>query len=159
MNGQSSKKYELTSPVSGEIIDLSEVPDKVFADTLRSNGVAVDFVGDTILSPGDGELSLVFKTQNAFGVTLENGVEVLVYVGANTAELSGEGFRLLAAEGQTVKKGQPIIKVNRNTIKDKGYPLVVPVIVGNLDKVDDIQFACGENVEAGKDKIFTYTIR
>lgn len=158
MNGQSSNEYDLASPVSGEIIDLSQVPDEVFADTLRSNGVAVDFVGDTIVSPGDGELSLVFKTQNAFGVTLENGVEVLVYVGANTAELSGEGFKLLAEEGQIVKKGQPIIKVDRNTISSKGYSLVVPVVVSNF-KVDDIQFACGGNVKAGKDKILTYTIK
>lgn len=157
MNGQLNKKYELTSPVSGEVINLTQVPDRVFADTLSGNGVAVHFKGDTILSPGDGELSLVFKTQNAFGVTLENGVEVLVYVGANTAELSGEGFSLLAEEGQTVKKGQPIIKVDRNTISSKGYPLVVPVVVSNF-KVDDIQFACGENVEAGKDRILTYTM-
>lgn len=157
MNGQLSKEYDLISPVSGEVIELSQVPDEVFADTLRSNGVAVDFEGDTIVSPGDGELSLVFKTQNAFGVTLENGVEVLVYVGANTAELSGEGFKLLAEEGETVRKGQPIIKVDRNTISSKGYPLVVPVIVSNF-KVDDMQFAYGENVEAGKDKILTYTM-
>lgn len=158
MNNYVEDKYELVSPIDGKIIRLSDVPDKVFTDILSKCGAAVDSTGDVVVSPGDGELTLVFKEQHAFGITLDNGVEVIVHIGINTVELNGKGFQLLKEEGTRVKKGEPIIKFDRKAIESKGYSLIVPVIIANLDRVHDIEFACGASVKAGKDTIYTYKI-
>lgn len=153
------KTYELIAPVSGNILDLSDVPDGVFAEKLVGDGVAVDFDGDIVVSPADGELSLIFKTCHAFGVTLRNGVELLVHIGIDTVELEGEGFKALARQGQRVKKGDPIVMVDKELVKGRGYCLITPVVITNPDIVSDIRCELGRRVEAGKDLLYTYNIK
>ena len=159
MLGFLKKTYELVAPVSGKILDLVDVPDEVFAQKLVGDGVAIDATGDVIVSPADGELSLLFKTYHAFGLTLDNGTEILVHIGIDTVKLQGEGFQALAKQGRRVKKGDPIVRINRDFIKNKGYSLITPVLITNLDSVSDIQYTSGVHVEAGKDNIYTYKVK
>ena len=44
-----------------------------------------------------------------FGLTLDNGKELLIHVGINTVELKGEGFKAYVSEGDRVTKGQTLI--------------------------------------------------
>ncbi len=159
MLGSLKKTYELVAPVSGKILDLADVPDEVFAQRLVGDGVAIDATGDVIVSPADGELSLLFKTYHAFGLTLDNGTEILVHIGIDTVKLQGEGFQALSKQGRRVKKGDPIVRINRDFIKNKGYSLIMPVLITNLDSVCDIQYISGIHVEAGKDNIYTYNMK
>ena len=101
--------FRLVSAVAGKSIPLSEVPDPVFAQKMAGDGIAIDTTGDTIVAPADGELSLVFKTNHAFAMTLSNGIELLVHVGIDTVSLEGEGFERLTEPGQQVKAGTPIL--------------------------------------------------
>ncbi|BAB79781.1 hypothetical protein [Clostridium perfringens str. 13] len=68
---------------------------KFSLEKMAGDGVAIEVTGDTIVAPADGELSLVFKTNHAFAMTLSNGIELLVHVGIDTVSLEGEGFERL----------------------------------------------------------------
>lgn len=159
MLGFLRKEYEIAAPVSGRVLSLSEVPDEIFAQKLAGDGVAIEGTGDVIMSPVDGQLTLMFKTYHAFALTLDNGIELLFHIGIDTANLKGEGFELLKKQGDRVKKGEAIIKINREFIEGKGYSLITPVLITNPDVADDIKYNVGCNVNAGQDKIFTYKIK
>lgn len=156
MFGFLKKNYKLVAPVDGEVIELSEVPDAVFAQKMAGDGVAIETTGDTIVAPADGKLSMIFKTNHAFGLNLENGAEILVHIGIDTVALEGEGFHRIASEGQFVKAGDPIIKINRDIIVKKGYSLVTPVLITNPDMTSEIKSFVGESVKAGENEILTY---
>lgn len=144
-----SKSYVLKAPISGKIIDLKDVPDKVFAEKMAGDGAAVQSTGDTIESPADGKLSFIFRTNHAFGLMLDNGAEILVHIGIDTVELKGEGFTRIGKEGTYVKVGDPIIKLDREFIISKGYSLITPILITNADIIKKIQVKMGKEVKAG----------
>jgi PTS system, glucose subfamily, IIA component len=143
----------LVAPATGTAIDLSKVPDPVFAQKMAGDGIAIDLKGDTIVAPADGTLALVFKTKHAFAMTLDNGIELLVHIGIDTVSLNGEGFEQLASEGTTVKAGTPIIKINKDFILEKGFSLITPVLITNPDIVSDLIISTDKNVVVGEDQI------
>lgn len=154
----SNKEMKLIAPITGNTIDLSSVPDQVFSQKFAGDGIAINPTSDIIVAPADGELSLVFKTLHAFAMTLSNGAEILVHIGIDTVSLNGEGFEQLAQAGTTIKAGTPIIKINRDFILSKGFSLITPVLVTNMDNVKDLKANVGINVTAGKDDIVTFSL-
>lgn len=156
MFGFFKKSYKLVAPVDGKVVNLSEVPDQVFAEKMAGDGLAIDTTGDTIVAPADGVLSMIFKTNHAFGVTLSNGAELLVHIGLDTVALEGAGFERLAQEGQSVKAGDPVIRINREEITAKGYSLITPVLITNPDIFKDLEATIGAVVKAGQDEVLTY---
>lgn len=156
-----NKKEEslnFVAPVSGKAVDLSQVPDPVFAQKMAGEGLGIDSTGDIIVAPCDGELTLVFKTKHAFAMTLDNGIEVLVHIGIETVSLNGEGFEQLAEQGTRVKAGTPIIKIDREFIKNKGLSLVTPVLITNPDTVKSLDVKTGMDVVAGETVVLEYTV-
>lgn len=149
---------KLIAPLTGKTIDLSEVPDQVFAQKLAGDGIAIDPTGDIVVSPADGELTLVFNTKHAFAITLNNGAEVLIHIGIDTVSLNGEGFEQLVDAGTKVKVGTPIMKIDRSLILDKGFSLITPVLVTNMDLVKKLSTNIGKDVNAGQDEIINFTI-
>lgn len=141
-----NENFKLVSPITGKAIPLSEVPDPVFAEKMAGDGMAINPTGDTVFSPADGELTLVFNTKHAFALTLENGAEILVHIGIDTVSLNGEGFEQLAEQGTKVKAGTPIIKINPDFIKEKGFSLITPVLITNPDNFTTINAI--ENIDA-----------
>ncbi|GAA0689780.1 MULTISPECIES: PTS sugar transporter subunit IIA [Clostridium] len=150
------KNSELVAPVSGKVIELSQVPDEVFSQKMAGDGVAIEPSDDLVVAPADGSITLIFKTNHAFAMTLENGLEILVHIGLDTVELNGEGFERLATEGETVKAGTPIVKINRKLFEEKGYKTVTPVLVTNPDILKEMNGLVGNNVTAGKDAVISY---
>lgn len=153
------KKFTLVAPVTGKFLELSKVPDAVFAEKLAGDGAAIDSTGDVILAPADGVLTLIFRTNHAFGMTLSNGIEILVHIGIDTVELNGEGFTRIAEEGSSVKAGDPIIKIDRNLLNSKGCNLVTPILITNMDKVAKIECTKEAELTSGKDIILSYTLK
>ena len=144
-----NNELTLVAAVSGKALPLSEVPDPVFAQKMAGDGIAIDPTGDIVVSPADGELSLVFNTKHAFALTLDNGAELLVHIGVDTVSLNGEGFEQLAEAGTKVKAGDPIIKIDREFIKSKGFSLMTPVLITNPDSftihaIENIDVVAGE---------------
>lgn len=156
MFGFFEKSFKLVAPMDGKVIDLSKVPDEVFSQRLVGDGVAMDSTGDIIVEPAEGILKMIFKTNHAFVVVLENGAEILVHIGLDTVELDGYGFERIAEEGINIKAGEPIIKINRQAIQEKGCSLITPVLITNMEIVDELNFSLDKNVRAGADVVITY---
>ncbi|MFA6941182.1 MAG: PTS glucose transporter subunit IIA [Clostridiaceae bacterium] len=157
MFGFLSKANVLKAPISGKVIDLKEVPDQVFAEKMAGDGAAIVSTGDTIVSPADGKLTFIFKTNHAFGLNLDNGAEILVHIGVDTVELKGEGFTRIAEEGTYVKAGDPIIKLDREFIISKGYSLITPVLITNADIIKKLEVKVGKEVKSG-DVMLSYKL-
>ncbi|MGL4742142.1 MAG: PTS sugar transporter subunit IIA [Sarcina sp.] len=156
MFGFLKKELKLIAPIDGKTIDLANVPDPVFSQKMAGDGVAIETTGDTIVAPCDGELSLIFKTNHAFAMTLENGVELLVHIGIDTVSLDGKGFERLVEAGQQITAGTPIIKIDRTFIENEGLSLITPVLITNPDVVKGISPIIGKTVSAGVDPIVNY---
>ena len=156
MFGLFGKSLEIVAPISGKTIDITKVPDAVFAEKMAGDGLAIDPTGDVVVAPADGELTMLFGTKHAFGMTLSNGVEILVHIGLDTVGLNGEGFTALKNQGDMVKKGDPLIKIDIEFIKSKGLSLITPVIFTELDKLKSFDAKVGIDVIAGVTPILTY---
>lgn len=144
-----SEPIQLVSPATGTLIALENVPDKVFASKMMGNGVAFELSDDTLVAPTDGEISLIPDSLHAFGMVGENGVEVLVHIGLDTVDLAGEGFTSYVKPGDKVKKGTPIVKVDRAALLAKNIVLATPMVITNTAEYD-ITINPQENVVAGE---------
>ena len=150
--------FELLAPLSGEIIQLSKVPDKVFASKMAGEGIAIDSVDDIVLAPADGHLALILNGNHAFCMKLDNGMLIIVHIGIDTVELKGEGFERLVQDGNRVKAGEPIIKIDRKKVIEKGYSLITPVLITNMEFVSEMSYTKLIKVKAGTDVIMSYNI-
>lgn len=154
----SNKETKLVAPVTGRTIDLSKVPDEVFSGKLVGDGLAIEPAGDIIAAPADGELTLLFNTLHAFAITLDNGIHILVHIGIDTVSLKGEGFEQLAEAGTRVKAGTPIVKINRDVILSKGFSLITPVLIINMELVKELKANIDKDVTAGEDEIIALSV-
>lgn len=147
----------VASPLAGEIVPLSDVPDQVFSQKMMGDGFAVMPTEGTVVSPVDGKIINVFPTKHAIGIQSAGGREILIHVGIDTVKLNGEGFEALVKEGDEVKKGQPILRVDLDYVKNNAPSIVTPVIFTNLQAGETVRVkkqgavAQGENgvVEIG----------
>lgn len=143
-------KMLLIAPVSGTCVDISEVPDETFSGKVLGDGVAFRFDGDTICSPCDGEIILAAETKHAVAIRNEAGLEVMLHVGIDTVNLEGNGFTMLAAAGEKVKTGAPLIRIDRDYMEEQGVNLIMPMILLNHREFDYEIQAAGKAVEQGK---------
>lgn len=134
------------SPMKGNAIPLEEVPDETFATGVLGLGAAVIPAEGKVVAPADGEVSTLFETKHAIGLSLANGMEMLIHIGINTVELGGEGFTAHVADGDQIKRGQTLITFDKAFIESKGYKMATPVIITNADEYAEIKFAASGNV-------------
>jgi len=149
----------LLAPLSGQTIALDKVPDPVFAERLTGDGLAIQPVGDTVLAPCDGEITLFFDTKHAFAITTPAGVQVLVHVGLDTIIMNGRGITALHQTGDKVKAGEPILKLDLDLLQKKHINLISPVLIVNYDCVTQLEPLCaGRDVAAGTDSVLAYAV-
>ena len=117
------------SPLTGNRIPLSEVPDETFASGVLGEGFAVEPSEGTVRAPFDGTVETVYDTCHAIGLTSGGGAELLIHVGLNTVELGGKYFKVHVSDGEKVKKRQLLLEFDMEQIREAGYSLVTPVIV------------------------------
>lgn len=135
------------SPLKGAAVAMADVPDETFATDVLGIGAAVEPAEGKVVAPADGEVSTLFDTHHAIGLTLDNGMEMLIHVGVNTVELNGEGYKAHVSEGDRVTRGQTLITFDIPLIKSKGYSTVTPVIITNPDDYKSIKKAADGNVD------------
>ncbi|QAA30232.1 PTS sugar transporter subunit IIA [Clostridium manihotivorum] len=150
------KDLKVLAPVAGTTIDLSNVPDEVFAKKMAGDGLAIESIGNVFVAPADGDLSLVFKTNHAFAMEIAGEVELLVHIGIDTVSLNGEGFERLVEPGVKVKAGTPIIRIDREFIESKGFSLITPILITNPDVIKEMNPIINKKVDAGIDTVLTY---
>lgn len=132
-------EFIIASPVKGKLITLEDVPDDTFAQGILGQGAAVVPSEGKVVAPADGEISSIFDTKHAVGITLGNGVEILVHVGINTVEMEGKGFEAFVKEGDKVTKGQTLVEFSIDKIKEAGYKTETPVIITNTDDYASVE--------------------
>ena len=132
-----NQDVEIASPTKGKIVSLSKVPDAVFADKIMGDGFAIIPEEDVFYAPFDGTVEMIFKTKHALAFKGKNDIEVLYHVGLDTVDLDGEHFEVLVSEKENVKKGQPVLRIDRQAILDKGYDIITPIIITNTKEFED----------------------
>lgn len=134
-----NKKIEVIAPISGKIIPIEKVPDVVFSKKVVGDGIAIQPTSKYVMSPIDGKLGTIFKTLHAFSIESKDGIQIFVHFGIDTVKLQGKGFKTYAKEGQKVKKGDIILKVNLKLLKKTAKSLITPIIISNIEKVNIIE--------------------
>lgn len=152
----SLQQYGIKAAANGEVIPVSDVPDEVFAGGALGEGVAVIVTDGKVYAPVDGEISMIADTLHAFGISTEDGLELLVHIGINTVELEGKGFTAKVQEGDKVRAGQLICEVDMKLMKAKGYKMHTPMLMTNADECRDIQLIPDKFAKAGKTTVITY---
>ncbi|KQU56339.1 MULTISPECIES: glucose-specific PTS transporter subunit IIBC [Rossellomorea] len=120
------------APITGELKDITEVPDQVFSGKMMGDGFAILPEEGMIVSPVDGKIVNVFPTKHALGIESKGGREILIHVGIDTVKLQGEGFESLVKEGDQVEAGQPLLKVDLDFIKANAPSIITPIVFTNL---------------------------
>lgn len=133
------KNESILSPAKGKVIDLAQVNDATFSSGALGKGFAVIPEDGMYYAPFDGEVSMIFPTKHAIGLTSHNGVEILIHIGLDTVELNGQYFESFVEQGQKIKKGDLLMKVDLDKVKEAGYDIVTPVIVTNSDNYRNIE--------------------
>ena len=137
------------APVSGRVIRMTDVPDKVFSTEVLGKGCALWPDGDVIYAPANGWVGTAMG--HAVTIKSDGGAEVLIHVGVNTVNLKGKGFTNLVSDGERVVAGQPIIVMDRKVISEAGYQDCVVFAVSNSADLADVELTAdfSEKVDAG----------
>ncbi len=132
------KVRHICAPVDGRVVDITEVPDEVFAQKLAGDGVAIEPAGELICAPVSGEVVKLFETGHAFIIRSDKALEVLVHIGIDTVALQGKGFEKLVEEGAAVEVGTPIVRVDLAYLKQEGKSVMTPVLIGEESEYKEI---------------------
>lgn len=143
------RPVEIASPLDGKEIALKDVDDEVFASGVTGKGIAIIPENNTVLSPADGTVSVLFPSKHAVGITTKEGIEILVHIGLNTVMLNGEGFTTFVKQGDQVKKGQKLLEFDKDFITNKGCSLQSPLIITNADQFKDILIETKTEIRTG----------
>lgn len=150
IEGQTKKEilvnYDMPSPIAGEVIALTEVPDEVFASGTMGSGIAIIPTDNKVYSPFDATITTVIDSKHAIGLTSDSGIELLIHVGLDTVKLGGKPFDCHVLQGQHVKKGDLLLEFNSKEIEEAGYSLITPIIVTNSFEYNSIKTDNIENV-------------
>ena len=130
----SSAPVTITSPLAGEVKELSQATDPVFAQGLMGRGVVIVPSQGELVSPVNGRVTVFFPTKHAIGILSDEGVEILIHIGMDTVNLEGKGFEGYVSQGDKVKVGDKLISFDIDMIKKAGYVTETPVIITNSDK-------------------------
>ncbi|MDO4259874.1 MAG: glucose PTS transporter subunit IIA [Actinomycetaceae bacterium] len=140
---------EVAAPVSGTVISLDEVPDKVFASRALGDGVGIEITDGRIVAPISGVLRTVADTGHAYGIKSDDGVEVLVHVGIDTVQMEGKGFEVNVEKKQRVTVGELLGTVDLDAVREAGYPTTTIVTVTNTKAMTSVTPITGTEVRLG----------
>ena len=148
---------ELKSILDGKVMPIEEAPDDVFSQKIMGDGLAIEPSNTVVTAPADCDVSVVMAdTGHACGLSLPNGVELLIHVGVDTVDMGGDGFKLLVKEGDHVKTGQPLIEFDPAKIKAAGHPCTTMLIVTSEGNAANIKMHSGIDAKAGETTVISW---
>lgn len=139
----STGNIDIIAPISGEIVNIEDVPDVVFAEKIVGDGIAIKPTGNKIVAPVDGTIGKIFETNHAFSIESDNGIELFVHCGIDTVELKGEGFTRIAEE---VQKGDLVLELDLPLLEEKAKSTLTPVVISNMDEIKELTKLSGSVV-------------
>ncbi|MBC5617873.1 PTS system trehalose-specific EIIBC component [Streptococcus sp. NSJ-17] len=148
---------EIVSPLAGEVKELSQATDPVFAQGVMGQGVVILPSEGELVAPVNGTVSVLFPTNHAVGIVSDEGVELLMHIGMDTVNLDGKGFEDHVAQGDRVSVGQKLVSFDIAAIQEAGLVTETPVIITNQEQFQaDEQGTLPRTVRRG-DKLMTAT--
>ena len=147
----------ISSPITGLAADLSTTPDEAFAGRMMGDGAVVTPEDVIVRAPEDGEVCFVFDTKHAIGFMTESGVSLLIHVGIDTVKLDGKGFECFVENGQAVRKGDPMLKLDLDYLRENAPSVASPVLCTELEDNQKIRLLNEGEIKAG-DELFAIDI-
>ena len=144
------ERIVISSPITGLAADLATAPDEAFAQKMMGDGAVVTPEDPFVRAPEDGEVAFVFDTKHAIGFVTDSGISLLIHVGIDTVKLNGEGFEALVESGQTVKKGDPMLKLDLEYLKANAPSITSPVLCTELEDNQRIHLLQEGQIKAGE---------
>ena len=138
------------SPVNGIAADLSTAPDEGFAGKMMGDGAVVTPTEGTVYAPADGEVEFIFETKHAIGFQTDSGIPMLLHMGIDTVKLEGKGFEILVTEGQKVKMGEPMMKLDLEFLSANAPSLVSPILDTEPEDNQRIRLLANGEIKAGE---------
>lgn len=129
---------EVISPLAGQRVAVSDIPDSVFANEIMGRTIAINPNAGQVIAPFDGEVVTIFPTSHAIGIKNAQGVELLIHIGIDTVELEGKGYTAFVQAGDAFKQGDVLVQFDQIFIQDKGYSTITPIVVTNTADFTDV---------------------
>ncbi len=147
---ETDKKAIIYAPADGKIYSLSKIEDPVFSSEALGLGCAIEPERGEVTAPFDGVVTQVAQTKHAVSLRSNSGVELLIHVGMDTVELHGKGFTPLVHAGEPVKKGQLLLKFDKNVISEAEYDTTIPIVITNSADFSSIETLASGNAAEGQ---------
>ncbi len=147
----------LMAPLSGAVKPIDQMPDPMFASKVMGDGVCIEPSGDTVVAPADCTVTVTMPASNhAVGLTLDNGVELLIHVGIDTVAMGGDGFACHVNQGDRVKAGAKLLTFDTAKIAAAGYPATTAFIVASPADATDFAYLSGMDAVEGETPVITF---
>ena len=115
------------------------------------DGVMIEPSGTCVVAPADAVVSATMPASNhAVGLTLANGMELLIHVGIDTVDMKGDGFDCHVAQGDHVKAGDALLTFDPVKIVAAGYPAATAVVVSSMGSAMSLELKTGQDAVAGE---------
>lgn len=147
----------LTSPMNGDLLPISEVPDPTFSQKILGDGFAINPIDGMVHSPVDGKVVQLFHTNHAIGLQTANGAEVLIHIGIDTVKMKGEGFKSFVKVDDEIKRGDKLIEFDLKLVNEKAKSPITPIVITNMDKIQGIELLATGQVK-NTQNVMNYTI-
>jgi len=157
MSNRPNGQISLIACLSGHLLPIEKVPDPVFAEKMVGDGVSIDPVSQTLISPCDGEVIQIHPSNHAVTIKTPEGVEVLMHIGLDTVTLKGKGFNPKVKVGDQVKQGDSLINFDAEYVALNARSLLTQIVITNGEMISRYQTNSG-NVTAGQDVILTLNL-
>ncbi len=144
------KAVLLSSPLSGQAAELSTTPDEAFAQGMMGPGAVITPEDPMLRAPEDGEVSFVFETKHAVGFKTDSGLSLLIHLGIDTVKLEGAGFQCFVKNGQQVKKGDALIRMELDYLREHAVSLASPVLCLELEDGQEVRLLREGRIEFGE---------
>ncbi len=132
------KDVFIKAPISGDLIDIKDVPDVTFSEKMLGEGSAILPNSGKIYAPFDSIVEQIFETKHAILLCGDNDIRVLIHIGLDTVNLEGKGFETFVKEGDKVKLGDLLIKADLEFIKENNYNTITPIVIVNTDDFNEV---------------------
>ena len=133
--------YAIVSPVNGSFKSNDQIKDQTFAKEILGQTVGIEPKDGKIYAPISGKVVMLAPTKHAIGIKDDKtGIEVLLHLGIDTVEMKGKPFKAVVNVGDTVFKGQFLLEMNIESIKQANYdPIVLLVITKNTGEKFEVK--------------------
>ncbi len=146
-------KIPVAAPMTGKAVGLDQVPDKMFAEGILGKGIAIIPAEGIVKAPFQGQVKMIAPTKHAIGLISDRGVNAVIHIGIDTVNLQGKGFEVLVKEDQWVEKGEPLLKVDLDVIKENHLNPITPIIITNSDEYVNVLDIPMDMAQAGTSEV------